>query len=56
MNLLRLNWNKSIFLYFYDSFLAEILYFYDSFLAETPLNTHQKTIPVPKYSHGIEFH
>ena len=45
MNLLRLNWNKSIFLYFYDSFLVE-----------TPLNTHQKTIPVPKYSRGIEFH
>ena len=38
MNLLHLNW---------DTFL----YFYDTFLGETPLNTHQKTIAVPRYSH-----
>ena len=35
MNLLQLNWN--IFLYFSDSFLGE-----------APLNTHQKTIGVPR--------
>ena len=43
MNLLRLNWN--IFLYFYTYFLEQ-----------TPLNTHQKTITVPKYSHDTVFH
>ena len=43
MNLLRLNWD--IFLYFCDTFLGE-----------TPLNTHQKTIAVPRYSHGTVFH
>ena len=43
MNLLHLNW---------DTFL----YFYDTFLGETPLNTHQKTIAVPRYSHDTVFH
>ena len=42
MNLLRLN--------------IRFLYFYDTFLGETPLNTHQKTIAVPRYSHDTVFH
>ena len=43
MNLIQLNWN--IFLYFYDSFLGE-----------ATRNIHQKTIAVPRYSHGTVFH
>ena len=42
MNLLWLNWNI-------------ILYFYDYSLGERPLNTNQKTITVPRYSHATVF-
>ena len=40
---IRFNWN--IFIYFYNSFLGE-----------SPLNTHQKTIAVPRYGHDTLFH
>ena len=40
---MRFNWN--IFKYFYNSFLGE-----------SPRNTHQKTIAVPRYGHGTLFH
>ena len=43
MNLLRLNLN--IFLPFYNSTLGE-----------TSVNTHQKTIAVPSYSHDAVLH
>ena len=43
MNLIRLTCN--IFINFHDSFLGE-----------TPLNTHQKTIAVPRYGHDAVFH
>ena len=43
MNLLRLNWEN-------------FLYSYNSFLGETRLDTHQKVMAVPRYSHDTVFH
>ena len=31
-------------------------YFQNSFLGETPLNSDQKTIAVPRYGHDTAFH
>ena len=43
MKLLRLNRNIC-------------LYFYGSFLGEDPVDTYQKTVAVPRYSHATVFH
>ena len=36
--------------------LEFLIYFHYFFLGVTPLNTHQKTIALPRYSHGTVFH
>ena len=42
----------------YEPATVELEYFYilyNSFLGETPLNTHQKTIAVPRHGHDTVF-